>query len=135
MYVDHVLRGLASEVRAVAGARTPIHRRLRDVLVAVAIATLGVDVVCAALALEFERHAHQTQITGIGTALFWTSTQLLTVSSSVQNPLTSAGQVLDVGMEIYAVTIVASLTGAVGSFMVHRARSLEDEGARVDRAD
>ena len=88
---------------------------------------MGVDLVCVLLAWLLEDDARQTQVTSFGTALFWTSTQLLTVSSSVQNPLTTGGRVLDVVMEIYAVTVVATLAGSMGSFMVRRAREIEHE--------
>ena len=101
--------------------RSPAHGQLRDRLVAVALATLGIDLVCAVLAFLFERHAAQTQITTFGSALFWTSTQLLTVSSQLQNPLTVPGRILDVLMEAYALTVVATLAGSVGAFMVRRA--------------
>jgi hypothetical protein len=59
--------------------------------------------------------------------LFWTSTQLLTVSSSIQNPISFGGRVLDVAMEAYAITIVATLAGSIGSFMIKRAHELEHE--------
>jgi hypothetical protein len=52
------------------------------------------------------------------------------VSSSVQNPISTAGRVLDVGMEIYAITVVATLAGAMGSFLVKRGRELEQAAER-----
>jgi hypothetical protein len=127
MYVADVLAGLGREARAVMRATSPAHARLRDHLVGIALVTVGVDLLCAVLALLVERHADQSQVTSFGTALFWTSTQLLTVSSSVQNPLTTGGRVLDVAMELYAITVVATLAGSMGSFMVHRGRELERE--------
>ena len=96
MYVVRVVRGIAREIRDVVRARTPTHARLRDNLVGIAIATIGVALICAVLALVFEQHANQTQITSFGSALFWTSTQLLTVSSSIQNPISTPARVLDV---------------------------------------
>jgi len=133
MYPLGVMRAAAGELRDVARARTRTHGRLRDQVVAIAVATLGVNLICAVLALLFERHEQQTQVKSFGSAVFWTSTQLLTVSSSVQNPLSTAGRVLDVGMEIYAITVVATLAGAMGSFMIKRAREIED--AQERRAD
>jgi hypothetical protein len=44
-----------------------------------ALATIGVDLVRDLLALLFERHQKQTPILSLESALFWTSTQLLTV--------------------------------------------------------
>jgi hypothetical protein len=127
MYIVGVMRSAASEIRDVARAGTPTHGRLRDRLVGLAVATLAVDFVCAVLAWLLERGAKQTQITSLGSALFWTSTQLLTVSSSIQNPISSGGRVLDVAMEAYAITIVATLAGSIGSFMIKRAHELEHE--------
>ena len=128
MYVAGVLRNLVDELRAVARGRSPTHARLRDRLVGLAVVTVGVDLVCAVLAWALERDVKGTQIADFGTALFWTSTQLLTVSSSIQNPLSTPGRVLDVAMEAYAVTIVATLAGALGAFLVRRAHELEDAG-------
>ena len=125
MYLLGVMRNTAAEVHDVVRARTPTHGRLRDRLVGIAVATIGIDLICAAMAFVFEHHAKQTQVTSFGSALFWTSTQLLTVSSSIQNPISSAGRVLDVAMEVYAITVMASLAGAMGAFLVKRGHELE----------
>ncbi len=74
--------------------------------------------------------APRRRITTFGSALFWTSTQLLTVSSSLQNPISAGGRILDVAMEAYAITVVATLAGSIGAFMVKRARELEHDAAR-----
>jgi hypothetical protein len=134
MYMLGVLRTMAAEVRDVVRAETPTHGRLRDRLLGIALATVGVDLVCALLALVFEHHATQTQITSFGSALFWTSTQLLTVSSSIQNPISTPGRLLDVAMEIYAITVVASLAGAMGAFMVKRGAEIDQAAKRTEHA-
>ena len=103
------MRGMAGEVRDIARARTATHARLRDQVVGIALATIGIDLICGVLAFVFEHHAKQTQIASFGSALFWTSTQLLTVSSSIANPISTLGRVLDVAMEAYAITVVAGL--------------------------
>ncbi len=120
-----VLSEAATESRSVLRARTPTHGRLRDRLVAVALVTVGFDILCAALAFLFEHNQYQTQIKSLGSALFWTTTQLLTVSSSVQNPISFAGRVLDVVMEIYAITVIASLAGALGAFLIKRGEEID----------
>jgi hypothetical protein len=125
MYLTRVLRETGTEVRDVVRAATPTHGRLRDRLVALAVATVGFDVVCAVLAFLFEHDQTQTQIKSLGSALFWTTTQLLTVSSSVQNPISFPARVLDVVMEIYAITVIASLAGALGAFLVKRGEELD----------
>jgi hypothetical protein len=120
----HPVRRAAREVYAVARATTATHRRLRDHLAAIALATLGVDLVCALVALLVERHAQQTEIKSYGSALFWTSTQLLTVSSSIKNPISTGARVLDVFMEIWAITVIATLAGAMGSFLQKRGEEI-----------
>jgi hypothetical protein len=131
MYVTRVIRDMATELGDVARARTATHRRLRDQLVGIALATVGIDLACAVLAFVFEHHATQTQIKSLGSALFWTSTQLLTVSSSIQNPISAPGRVLDIAMEAYAITVVASLAGAIGAFAVKRGRELEQAAEKA----
>jgi hypothetical protein len=125
VYITRTLSAAAAEVRRVARGSTPTHGALRDRLVAIAVFTVGLDLICAALALLFEAHAGNTQINSYWSALFWTSTQLLTVSSQVQNPFSLGGRILDVGMEAYAITIVATLAGSIGSFLIKRAREME----------
>jgi hypothetical protein len=131
MYIARVLRNMVSEVCDVARARTPTHEHLRDRVAGIALATIGIDLVCAALAFVFEHHSKQTQIATFGSALFWTSTQLLTVSSSIQNPISTPGRILDVAMEIYAITVVASLAGAIGAFLVKRGHEMEQAAQRA----
>lgn len=125
MYFGRVLGETMREVRDVLRGSTPTHARLRDRLVGIALATIGVDLVCGVLALLFEHHQEQTQIVSLGSALFWTSTQLLTVSSSLQNPVSTPARILDVAMEIYAITVIATLAGALGAFLMKRGDELD----------
>ena len=67
----------------------------------------------------------RTQIHTFGSAAFWTTTQLLTVSSQIINPISVGGRILDVFMEIYAITVIATLAGAFGSFIQKRSRELD----------
>lgn len=123
------LRIAASEVSGIVRATTDTHKRLRDRLIVIGVATLGIDLICAIGAFLLERDAHGTEIKTFGSALFWTSTQLLTVSSQMRNPITAGGRVLDVFMEAYAITVIAALAGSIGAFF-HK-RSLEsDESAK-----
>lgn len=134
MYLANVTRAARDEVRSVLRARTPTHGRLRDALTVIVVTTIGVDLVCAALALIFERHVHATQIHTYGSALFWTSTQLLTVSSQLPNPFSVGGRILDVAMEAYAITVVATLAGSMGTFFIRRAREIDPVPGQLHRA-
>ncbi|MDQ6835933.1 MAG: hypothetical protein M3016_07060 [Actinomycetota bacterium] len=131
VYVVDVLRAGGRELRHVARASTPTHGALRDRIVVIFAATVTVDLVCAVLALLLERHVKATQIQSYGSALFWTTTQLLTVSSSVQNPLSTGGRILDVVMEAYAIIVVATLAGSIGTFMLRRSHERDTAEGRA----
>ncbi len=124
-----VLRSAGRESRDVLRAATPTHRRLRDHLVTILVATVGVDAFCAIAAFLLERHSGQTEIKTFGSAVFWTTTQLLTVSSQLKNPISAGGRILDVFMEIYAITVIATLAGAIGSFLQRRGEEIDAKGS------
>jgi len=92
------------------------HSRLLIRLAIVFGATLVVDAVGSILVYYFERHAHGTQIRSFGDALFFTTVQLLTVSSQLRNPLTTGGRIVDVFLELWAVIVVAGTAGAAADF-------------------
>jgi hypothetical protein len=125
-----VLLGAAREVYDVARAATVTHRRLRDNLTAVVVATAGLDLVCALLAFLLERHAQQTEVKSYGSALFWTTTQMLTVSSQLKNPISTGARILDVFMEIWAITVIATLAASVGTFLQRRGKELDEAVGR-----
>ena len=54
------------ELRDVVRAATPTHRRLRGHLVAISLATIGIDLFCAVIAFFLERHSTQTEIKTFG---------------------------------------------------------------------
>jgi hypothetical protein len=122
-----VLASSGREVRDVFRAATATHRRLRDHLLTIAVATLGIDLSCAVVAFVLERHSQQTEIKTFGSAAFWTTTQLLTVSSQIKNPISTGGRILDIFMEAYAITVIATLAGAIGSFLQKRGAEMDDE--------
>ena len=123
--LSRVLGSAAREGRDVLRAATPTHSRLRDHLVTILVVTVGIDLVCAIAAFLLERHSQQTELKTFGSAAFWTTTQLLTVSSSLKNPIAAGARVLDVFMEIYAITVIATLAGAFGSFLQKRGEEIE----------
>lgn len=107
----------------VARARTPTHEHLRMRLTALLSGTIALDLVGSLAILLVERDEPGTGIRSYGDALFWTTTQLLTVSSQLPNPLSTPGRVIDVGLQLWAISIVALLAGSFGAFF-HR-RGLE----------
>ena len=99
---------------------SPTHEHLRSRLVFLLVATVLVDAVASVLILGFERHADRTEITTLGDSLFWTSTQLLTVSSQLPNPISTPARVLDVFLQAYAISVVAMLAGSFAAFFHRR---------------
>ena len=81
--------------------------------------------VCAVLAFLLEHDQKQTQIKTFGSALFWTSTQLLTVSSQLRNPISTPARVLDIFLQAYAISVVAVLAGSFGA-LFHRRGNEQD---------
>ena len=75
----------------------------------------------AALALMAER-GHPHAFGSYWAALFWTTTQLLTVSSQLPNPSSTAAHILDVVLELWSITIVTSVAGSWAAFFHHRRR-------------
>ena len=106
-------------VRAV----TPTHAHLRARVAFVFAATAVIDAAASVLILLFERTAPGTQIANFGDSVFWTTTQLLTVSSQLPNPISTPARVLDVFLQAWAISAVAALAGSFGAFF-HK-RSLE----------
>jgi hypothetical protein len=92
------------------------HRRLITRLALVLIATLVIDAVGSVAIYFLERNANGTEITSFGDAVFFTTVQLLTVSSQLKNPLTAGGRVVDVVLEFWAVIVVAGSAGAIATF-------------------
>jgi ABC-type phosphate/phosphonate transport system permease subunit len=125
VYSARLLANVATELHSVLRARTPMHGRLRDRIVALALITVAVDLVCGLLAFLFEHDQSQTQIKTFGSAIFWTTTQLLTVSSNLNNPISAPARILDVFMEIYAITVIGTLAAAIGAFLIRHGEQLD----------
>jgi hypothetical protein len=92
------------------------HRRLLARLGVVVVSTMVIDALGTVAVYFFERHAHGTQVKTVGDALFFTTVQLLTVSSQLQNPFTIGGRIVDVALEVWAVIVVAGSAGALATF-------------------
>jgi hypothetical protein len=96
-------------------------QRFRSRITILACVSFVLDLVAAALAYLFERgsaHAFSSYFD----ALFWTTTQLLTVSSQLPNPEHPATKVLDVFLEAWAIVVVASLAATFSDLLHHRTR-------------
>ena len=92
------------------------HRRLLARIVIAFSLSLVVDFVCATLMWHYEKGLQGSQIHGFGDALFFSTVKILTVSSSLQNPVTHAGEIVDVVLEFWAIFVVTAVAGSFASF-------------------
>jgi hypothetical protein len=101
------------------------------------LVTFVFDLVAAAIALAAE-HGHAHAFDSYWAALFWTTTQLLTVSSQLPNPTSTVAHLLDVLLELCSITIVTSVAGSWAAFFHHRrhgaAASSAENGPRPSGA-
>jgi hypothetical protein len=92
------------------------HRRLfARLLLAFGLSVL-VFVIGTVLIWVFESGQKGGDIHGFGDAAFFCSVQLLTVSSSMTNPLSSAGKVIDVALEAWSIFVVTAVAGSFATF-------------------
>jgi hypothetical protein len=121
MDMRNTVRGAGREAGAVVRAETATHLHLRQRLSSVALASIAVDAVGSVLVYMFEHgKAAQNGIQTFGDAVFWTTAQLLTVSSQMPNPVTSGGKVVDLVLELWAITAVTAVAGSFGAFFHRR---------------
>src|SRR5450755_1462248 len=92
------------------------HRRLLARLLLAFGLTILVFVIGAVLTWVFESGHKGGDIHGFGDAAFFSAVQLLTVSSQIKNPLTWAGKLVDVGLEIWAIFVVTVIAGSFATF-------------------
>jgi hypothetical protein len=85
-------------------------------LLLVLVLTLIVDLVGTVFVYFLERGVKDGDIHSFGDAAFFTTVQLLTVSSQIKNPLTVGGRIVDIVLEVWAVIVVAGSAGAITSF-------------------
>ena len=84
------------------------------------------DAVGSVLMYVFEQGAEGGKIGAFSDALFFSTVQLLTISSQMPNPVTGPGRIVDVGLEVFALFVVTALAGAFASFFLHIAAEKVD---------
>ncbi|HEY4778478.1 MAG TPA: hypothetical protein VIH47_02665 [Solirubrobacterales bacterium] len=126
-HVNHARR----EVIAVAQGQTQTHTHLRRRLLTIFLATGFAAVVCTLVVYFTERHAKGTEIHNLFDAFLFSTSQLLT-ASSVANPKTNLGKVLELFFDIWAITVVATLAGSFGAFFHQRSKEMDGELERTE---
>jgi uncharacterized membrane protein len=92
------------------------HRRLLARIMIAFWLSMAVDLVGGLLMWLLESGKKASEIHGYWDALFFSSVQILTVSSSLTNPITGGGKVVDVALELWAVFVVTAVAGSFASF-------------------
>ncbi|MGE5408873.1 MAG: hypothetical protein ACM3NV_09685 [Syntrophothermus sp.] len=117
-------RNVHREVIAIAQGRTRTHAHLRRRLLTIFAATAVFSLACTLVVYLVERGAPGTEIHSLFDAFLFSTSQLLT-GSSVANPTTNLGKVLELVFDIWAITVVATLAGSFGAFFHQRSRELD----------
>lgn len=123
------LRHTMAEIRMLLRGESHTHRILRSRLTFLLGATLVLDAVGTVLMYLFEHDHRGSGFDDLGGALFWVSAQLTTVSSQMPNPVTTPGRILDIVLEIWAISVVATLAASLAAFF--RARHVEHLPSRL----
>lgn len=92
------------------------HRRLVARIVLAFCLSVAVDLAGGLLMWALESGKKGSDIHGFGDAIFFCTVQVLTVSSSLKNPITGGGKIVDVALEFWAVFVVTALAGSFASF-------------------
>jgi len=116
VHVPRLFRGLAIELHRFARGTTREHSKLRNRLATSFLVTLIVDAIGTALMYTFEHGKEGSDIHSVFEGFFWVTTQLLTVSSQMANPVTTGGRIVDIFLEIWAIMVVATAAGSVAAF-------------------
>jgi hypothetical protein len=104
----------------IAAEEDTAHGSLRRRVVPLLQITVAFDLVMTALVWWAEHSS--AAVDNPWDAFFWTTTQLLTISSQVALPTTTGGRIADLALEVVAMTAVTTLAGMWASFFHHRAR-------------
>jgi hypothetical protein len=99
------------------------HCLLRSRLTFFLGATLPLDAVATALTYVFEHAQPDSGFDDLGGALFWVSAQFTTVSLQLPDPVTTAGRALDLVLEAWAISVVATLAASLAAFFHTRTAS------------
>ena len=92
------------------------HRRLLARIILAFGLSVVVDLAGGLVMWVLESGKQGSDLHGFGDALFFSTVQILTVSSSLKNPITSAGKVVDIALELWAVFVVTAVAGSFASF-------------------
>lgn len=92
---------------------------LRGRLAWALVLVAATDVLGTVLMWVFEDDIARSQIHNLWDAFFFTTVQLLTVSSQMPNPVTTGGRIVDILLELTALFLVSGIAGVFASFFLN----------------
>jgi hypothetical protein len=127
------IKHASREAIAVARGSSKTHTHLRRRLAIIFGTTAVFAVVCTLVVYFTEHSAKGTEIHSLFDAFLFATSQLLT-GSSVANPATDLGKLLELVFDLWAIFVVASLAGSFGAFFHARSKELNAEMEKAERA-
>ncbi len=107
---------------------------LRGRVVTYAIGSTVVLVYVAALTvLEAERHAVDSTIRGMGTALWWASATITTVGYGDNVPVTLTGRLIAVALMIGGIALLGAITATIASWLVQQVAERDEASQAATR--
>ncbi len=92
------------------------------------MAVAAADVAGTLLMWLFEDDVRRSEIHNLWDAFFFSTVQLLTVSSQMRNPVTTGGRIVDILLELTALVLVTGVAGAFAAFFLHVGHDGEPDG-------
>jgi voltage-gated potassium channel len=99
------------------------HRGLHFVL----LAALGIVVVCSALELGFEQHAHGSSIHTFADALWWAIVTVTTVGYGDKYPVSAGGRGVAAVLMLVGIGLIGVLTATIASYFVEQKSDQEKD--------
>jgi hypothetical protein len=116
---------------AVARAKSKTHYHLRRRILIIFGATAVFSVICTVV-IYLAEHGHKgSEIDSLWQSFLFSTSQLLT-GSSVANPTTDLGKILELVFDLWAITVVASLAGSFGAFFHARSKEMNLEMEKAE---
>jgi hypothetical protein len=118
MWSDNPLHRVLDSLRATAFSQSDRFKQFRRHMAEITAATVAVIAIGTLFVFLFERHAPGTAISSIGDSLYWTTAQVLTVSSSMPNALTTGGRIVNVFLMAYAVVMIGLIVSVFSKVLL-----------------
>lgn len=115
-----VFRRFGSSIQEVLHGPSIPHVDLRNRLFTTFSFTVMVSGVATFALFLAERGHQESDIANLWDAFYFTVSQLSTLGSDMNNPVTTTGQIIVLLINVFAITVVSTLAGIFGAYFYHR---------------